>query len=148
MILKLQSLLREEFEAGNMTADPDDLPPGDLGCDGRAKGKRKAAAKGPAAKRPRRVSKAKGQQPEPEWEDEEEFEVDELVARRVATRADRWETGTVLYRVVRHNLRTPMLTRAPYLRMFVRDLSSDPQPPPSAFAGMGRMGHRVQQLGA
>ena len=61
-----------------MVVDPNDLPAGDMGCEGRAKSKRKTrTAEEPAAKRARG---AKGKrQPAPEWEDGEECPVEELI---------------------------------------------------------------------
>lgn len=121
MVLKLQGLLQLEFKEKKIPKNPNDLEPGDLGCDSRAPRKKRSETAGAcrllASAQTHRLSlnhssrsfsgagKPRGRgrkRPQPEWDPEEEWPVEAILDKRVASKEDNIEgviEGDILYLV-------------------------------------------------
>ena len=104
LVMKLQELLKLEFKEKKLSKNPNDLKKGDLGCDSRAPRKPRvprSPAEQSAAKGGSKGGKSKKRKAAtPELDEDDEFPVEAILDKRLATDADtNAETGTVLYLV-------------------------------------------------
>lgn len=103
-------MLQEEFTAGTLPVQPNDLPAGDLGCDGRAlrkprapraAGTKRGRGGGASGPKKRKQRGAGGGDDDEDDEDDDVWPVEMLVDRRVAGPEDPVrKKGSVLYLVV------------------------------------------------